>query len=257
MKVESQQPALSVFSLQSGKGLLERVCRHLGIAPGSHEERTFEDAEHKIRPLSSVREQDVYVLQSLYGDGTLSVNDKLARLLFFIGALRDAGARRVTAVTPYLCYMRKDRRTKPRDPLTTRYLAQLFEAVGTQCIVALDVHNPAAFENAFRIPAEHPSARADLVRSIIPLVGERPAVVVSPDAGGFKRAEAFRQMLERQLARPVGFGFVEKFRSEGVVRGSAVAGEFAGRVAVIVDDLISTGGTLVRAALACRERGAC
>jgi ribose-phosphate pyrophosphokinase len=153
--------------------------------------------------------------------------------------------------------MRKDRRTKPRDPLTTRYLAQLFEAVGTQRIVALDVHNPAAFENAFRIPTEHLSARAELVRSVIPLIGERPAVVVSPDAGGFKRAEAFRQVLERILARPVGFGFVEKFRSEGIVRGSAVAGDFAGRVAVIVDDLISTGGTLVRAALACRERGAC
>ena len=77
-------------------------------------------------------------------------NDKLCRLLFFIGALKDAGAARVTAVVPYLCYARKDRRTKPNDPVTTRYIAGMFEAVGTDCIVTLEVHNPVAFENAFR-----------------------------------------------------------------------------------------------------------
>ena len=79
-----------------------------------------------------------------------SANDKLCRLLFFIGALKDAGAARVTAVTPYLCYARKDRRTKPNDPVTTRYIAGMFESVGTDCVVTLEVHNPVAFENAFR-----------------------------------------------------------------------------------------------------------
>jgi ribose-phosphate pyrophosphokinase len=83
-----------------------------------HEEREFEDGEHKIRPLENVRRCDVYVVHSLYGEPTHSVNDKLVRLLCFLGALKDASAERVTAVIPYLCYARKDRRSKPRDPLS-------------------------------------------------------------------------------------------------------------------------------------------
>jgi ribose-phosphate pyrophosphokinase len=87
---------------------------------------------------------------SLHGGPTESANDKLCRLLFFIGALKDAGAARLTAVVPYLCYVRKDRRTEPNDPVSTKYMAGLFEAVGTDVVVTLGVHNPAAFENAFR-----------------------------------------------------------------------------------------------------------
>ena len=97
---------------------------------GTHEERGFEDGEHKIRPLIEVRRRDVFVIHSLYGDAEQSPNDKLCRLLFFIGALKDAGAERVTAVVPYLCYARKDRRTQSRDPVTTKYVARLFEACG-------------------------------------------------------------------------------------------------------------------------------
>ena len=99
---------------------------------------------------TSVEGADAYVIQSLHSGPSQSAADKLCRLLFLIGALKDAGAARVTAVTPYLCYARKDRRTKARDPVTTRYLANLFESVGTDMIVTLDVHNPSAFENAFR-----------------------------------------------------------------------------------------------------------
>jgi ribose-phosphate pyrophosphokinase len=247
---------VTVFSLASGRPLLERVCEHLGIAAGRHEERTFEDGEHKLRPLESVRGRDVYVVESLCGDEALSVDDKLVRLLFFIAALGDAGAGRVTAVAPYLCYARKDLRTRPRDPVTTRYVAALFEAVGTGRIVTVDVHNLAAYQNAFRIPSEHLTAAPALVDALAPLIGERPAVVVSPDAGGVKRADRFRQMLERRRGRPVTAAFVEKFRSEGIVRGGAVVGEVEDRVAIIVDDLISSGTTLVRAAAACRARGA-
>src|SRR5690606_1997980 len=116
----------------------------------------------------------------------------LCRLLFFIAALRDAGARRVTAVTPYLCYARKERRTKPRDPVTTRYLAALVEAAGASRVAAMDVHDLASFQNAFRIPAEHLEARPMLAAHVAGLAGDAPVVVVSPDAGGVKRAERFR-----------------------------------------------------------------
>lgn len=247
-------PAL--FALAGGRPLLERICGQLGTSPAQLEERDFEDGEHKLRPLESVRGRDAFVVQSLHGDARRSVDDQLVRVLFLLSVLRDAGARRLTMVAPYLCYARKDMRTKPRDPVTLRYLAQLFESAGAQRMVTLDVHNRAAYENAFRIPAEHLTAAPLLVQALLPLVGAADAVVVSPDAGGVKRAERFRQALERQLGRSVGFAFVEKFRSEGVLRGSRVAGDVQGRCAVIVDDLISSGRTLARAAAACRELGA-
>jgi ribose-phosphate pyrophosphokinase len=94
--------------------------------------------------------------------------------LFFIGALKDAGAARVTAVAPYLCYARKDRRTKPNDPVTTRYIARLFEAVGADVVVTLDVHNPAAFENAFQCRTVVLTARAFIRRLCVCLEGRAP-----------------------------------------------------------------------------------
>lgn len=120
---------IRLFSLDSDKAFAETVAEHLGLTVSRHEERDFEDGEHKVRPLESVRGQDVYLIQSLYSDPTLSVNDKLMRLWFLLGALKDAGAERLTMVAPYLAYARKDRRTKAQDPLSLRYLAQLFEAV--------------------------------------------------------------------------------------------------------------------------------
>ena len=247
-------PAL--FALDSGQPLLERVCNRLDIPPARHEEREFEDGEHKIRPLESVRGRDVYLLQSLYGDGDLTVNDRLMRTLTFLGALRDAGAARVTAVAPYLCYARKDVRTKPRDPLTHRYVASLFEAVGIDRMVTVDVHNPAAFENAFRVPTVHLTAAGSFADAFADLPADRDLVVVSPDAGGVKRAERFRQRFEARLDRPIDRAFVEKFRSKGEVTGGTLVGDVDGRIAIIIDDLISSGGTLARAASACLDRGA-
>lgn len=246
----------AVFSTGAGRAFVERVCRSLGVSPSRFEERNFEDGEHKTRPLESVRGRDVYVVESLHTDVGVSVNDKLVRTLFFIAGLRDGGARRVTLIAPYLCYARKDMRTKPRDPVNIRYVAQLFEAVGTDRVVTIDVHNRAAYENAFRIPAEHLTAASIFSDVFAPVIGSRDAVVVSPDSGGVKRAEVVRALLETRLRRPVSLAFIEKFRSEGVLRGGTVVGEVQGRVALLIDDLISSGRTLAMAAQACRERGA-
>lgn len=245
-----------IFALNTSRDFGERICAYLNLSLQSHEEREFEDGEHKARPLVNVRGRDVFVLQSLYGDAQQSVNDKLCRLLFFLGALRDASAARVTAVIPYLCYARKDRKSKPRDPVTTRYVAQLFEAMGVDRVMTMDVHNLAAFQNAFRLPTEHLEAKNLFVEYFAPLVMHDEVVVVSPDVGGVKRAEEFRLALSRKLNREVHNAFLEKYRSAGVVSGDAVIGDVAGKIAIILDDLISSGTTLTRAAVACQARGA-
>lgn len=245
-----------LFALSESRGFAEKVAAALGVSLGAHEERHFEDGEHKTRPLENVRGRDVFVIQSLYGEPENSVNDKLCRLLFFIGALKDASAERVTAVLPYLCYARKDRKSKSRDPVTTRYIAQVLEAVGTDRVVTLDVHNLAAYENAFRCRADHLEAKNLFVDYFARLVGNDEVAVVSPDVGGVKRADQLRQALAQHLGREAGSAFLEKYRSAGIVSGEAVVGEVAGKIAIIIDDLISTGGTILRAANACRQRGA-
>ena len=110
-------------------------------------------------------------MQSLYGEPGRSVNDKLVKLAFFLACLKDAAAGRVTAVIPYLAYARKDRKTQTRDPITTRYVAALLEAVGTDRVLALDVHSPAAFQNAFRCGTDHLEARPLFARHAAELAG--------------------------------------------------------------------------------------
>lgn len=250
--------SIQLFALGKNRELAKGVSERLRVPLSAHEEREFEDGEHKSRPLVNVRGNDVFVIQSLYSDAERSTNDRLMRLLFFLGALHDASAGRVTAVVPYLAYARKDRKTKPRDPVTTRYVAALFEAVGIDRMVVMDVHNPAAYQNAFRCHSDHLEAAPLFVEHLASsLRGSREDVVVlSPDAGGVKRAELFRQRLERVLERDVTSAFMEKQRSAGVVSGETLVGQVEGRTVIVIDDLISTGTTLARAALASKELGA-
>jgi ribose-phosphate pyrophosphokinase len=247
--------AARLFALDATAGLGAAIARSLDCSLAPHEERGFEDGEHKARPLENVAGADCYVVQSLHGGPDLSVNDKLCRLLFFIGALRDAGAARVTAVAPYLCYARKDRRTKPFDPVTTRYVGALFEALGAATVVTLEAHNPAAFENAFRGRAVSLPA-APLFVAWAAGLGPEPLCVLSPDPGGAKRAELFREALEARVGRPLGKAFADKHRSAGVVTGELLVGDVAGATVLLVDDLISTGGTVARAARAAMAAGA-
>lgn len=246
-----------LFALSETMALGRAMAEHLGVHLAAHEERQFEDGEHKIRALQSVRGADVYVVQSLASDASRSANDKLCRLLFFMGSLRDAGAERLTAVVPYLCYARKDRKTKARDPVTTRYIARLLESVGSDRVVTLDVHNLAAYQNAFQhCRSEHVSA-TELFSSYAADTLDRELVIVSPDAGGAKRADSLRVSLGQRIGVETPMAFMEKQRSGGVVSGStAVVGRVHGKTALVVDDLVSTGTTLVRAAEACLQAGA-
>jgi ribose-phosphate pyrophosphokinase len=244
-----------LFALAPSEALGRAIARDLGIELAEHEDRRFDDGERKTRPRVGVRGRDVYVVCSLYGSGAETVHDRLCRLLFFLGAVRASGAGRITVVAPYLCYTRKERKTNPRDPVTTQDVARLFEAVGVDRFLTVDVHNLPAYENAFRIAAEHLEAKLLFVARSRGL-GDRPITVVSPDPGGFHRAEAVRDALAEATGAQVELAMLGKYRHAGVLRSEAFVGEVAGRTAVIIDDLIVTGSTLVRAADACRSRGA-
>lgn len=246
----------ALFALNGSREFGERVARELKVPLGLHEEREFEDREHKARPFVSVRGKDVFVIHSLYGDSRQSGDDKPCPLLLFIGALKDAAAASVTAVTPYLAYARKDQKSQLRDPVTTRYVAAMFEALGSDAVTTIDVHNLAAFQNAFRCRTEHLTANKLLVDHFAPLLLHEEIVVVSPDAGGIKRAERFRKSLSKAIDKPVGSAFAEKYRSGGVVSGDMLVGDVNDKRAVIVDDIVSTGTTIARAARACRDHGA-
>ena len=246
-----------VFALSATHNLGRAIAEALGISLAPHEERDFDDGEHKARPLDKVFERDVYVVHSLFGEPGNSPNDKLCRLLMFMSTVRDAGAARVTAVIPYLAYARKDRRTQPQDPVTSRYVAALIEASGADRVIALEVHNAAAFDNAFRCPCVHLSADSLFLEHFSKrLPGNQPVVVVSPDVGGIKRAEKFRASLERSRGHPVSLAFLEKARSGGLMRPGRLAGDVADANVIILDDLISTGATLAHAAAQCRDHGA-
>lgn len=247
---------LSLFCLNASRSYADRVASHMDMKIALHEERNFEDGEHKARALTDVNGHDVYVIHSLYGDRQENVDEKLCKLLFFIGSLKDAGASCVTAVIPYLCYSRKDQRTQPHDPTTTRYVAAMFEAVGVDRVATIDVHNIAAFENAFRCRRENLKAKPLFIDYFGDLARGQDVVVVAPDFGGAKRAEDFRQDLAKRLGSDIELAVMEKYRSGAVVRGSTLIGNVLEKTAIIFDDLISTGGTLQRAAKACRAGGA-
>ncbi len=245
-----------LFAPQHSLALGSAIAAQLDASLSASEEREFEGGEHKMRPLVDVQGRHACVIQSLYGDSGGSANDKLCRLLFFIGALKDAGAAEVTAVVPYLAYARKDRRTQPRDPVTTRYVAAMFEAMGVDRVIAVDVHNEAAFDNSFRCQTLRIEAAESFAAALAQTIGDRKAVVASPDVGGIKRAQRMRDALANRLGRDVGFAFVEKRRALGIVSGEALVGAVEEADVVFYDDMIVSGGTILRAAKAARQSGA-
>lgn len=247
---------MKLFALNASRDFGQAVARTLGAELSPHEERVFEDGERKLRPMECVRGRDVYVVQGLHGGTDESVHDKLCALFFFAATLKDHGAARVTAVIPYLAYARKDRRTKPRDPVATRHTAALLEASGVDVVLTLETHNTAAYQNAFRIPAVHLEAHLLFTDFARDFAGDLPLAVASPDPGGVKRAQLFREALERRLDKDVAFAFLEKRRSGGELSGELFAGDVEGRAVLVVDDIIASGGTMVRAARACLSRGA-
>lgn len=244
-----------LFCLEPASPFAQALADGLDVTLSPHEERLFPDGERKLRPLVDPRGADAYVLHSLHGGPVDSPHDKLCWLLMFIATLKDHGAVRVTAVVPYLAYARKDQQTKPHDPLSLRYVAQMFDAVGVAQLIVLEAHNVAAFQNAFRCATVHLSAHHAFDALVRDIAG--PLAVVSPDPGGVKRVLLWREALEDELRRPVNFAMIDKRRSAGRLGGShLVAGDVEAATVLLLDDLIASGETMQRSAAALRRAGA-
>lgn len=245
-----------IFAPSESHALGLAASERSGIALASLEEREYAGGEFKLRPLQSVRDRTVFVVQTLAETQKSPIALRLVRLLFLIHALRDAGAERVVTVIPYLAYARKDRRTKARDPVYTRYVAQQLEAAGTDRVVLVDVHNASSVDNAFRVPVDHLSAMPMMAAHFIQHLPRGKLAVASPDIGGIRRAQLFRELLERNTGQEVELVFVEKRRDGEVLSGGTVVGNPRGRAAIVLDDLCSSGTTLIKAATALRAAGA-
>ncbi|MGZ3712346.1 MAG: ribose-phosphate diphosphokinase, partial [Bdellovibrionota bacterium] len=207
------EPNLSLFALPSSRPLAEGIAHRLGIPLSELREEQFPDGEKKISPMHSVERESVVLFQSLLGEAGHSPNEKICELLFLLHTLRDHGAREITLVAPYLAYARSDIRHDALDSLYLKSLAEMLESAGLGRLITLDVHNPAAFENAFRYCiAQNLEASSLFCKYLKKLEwSNAPLVVLSPDLGGIKRAAKFHTRLEQALGRTIQFSFLEKY----------------------------------------------
>ncbi len=236
---------MKLFSGTSNPILTQEVCTYLGIEPGKMTAKTFSDGETLIEIHENIRGGDVFVLQST----STPVNDNLMQLLIIIDALRRASAERITAIIPYYGYGRQDRKVKPRVPISAKLVADLITVSGASRVVSMDLH-AGQIQGYFNIPVDNIFA-APLLLKHIRSHFEDNLVIVSPDAGGVERARAFAKRLEASLA------IIDKRRDvPNVAEAMNIIGEVEGKTAVILDDMVDTGGTLTQAAAALKNRGA-
>ena len=236
---------IKVFTGTSNPELARRICEYLGIEPGRCEVSRFSDGEIFVEIKESVRGQDIYVVQSTCPPA----NDHLMELLLMLDALKRASATTITAVIPYYGYARQDRKVQPRTPISAKLVADLITTAGAHRVVTVDLH-AGQIQGFFNIPVDNLYAMPVLLEYIKSLE-DKNLVIVSPDAGGTERARQFAKRLECGLA------LIDKRRPRpNVAEVLNVIGEVEGKTAIIVDDMVDTGGTLVRAAQALKERGA-
>lgn len=250
------QPPL-IFGVDPQPALAQAVAKQLGLALAPHELRRFDDGEFKLRPLVCPAGRRCAIVTSLHADADTSPQDRLIRLLLLVTALRDHGAQEVSVIAPYLCYTRKDRRSQALDPVSLRALAQWLEASGATRLITVEAHDRAAFDNAFRIRAQSLPLHAVLGATALGLLDGGPLAIATPDTGGFKRAQLWREHWSSQAPVSAEVIVITKRRRAGELEGPArVCGELARGTVLLVDDLVASGATLARACEALRAAGA-
>ncbi|MDQ3045064.1 MAG: ribose-phosphate pyrophosphokinase [Chloroflexota bacterium] len=237
---------LTIFSGNANLALADDICAYIGIPRGRAEVFKFSNDNSFVRIGESVRQNDVFIIQSF----TTPVNDSIMELLIMIDTLKRASAGRITAVIPYYGYGRTDKKDQPRVPITARLIAKLIGTAGTDRVLTLDLH-AGQIQGFFDVPVDEMSAMSLTARYFVEKRLER-AVVVSPDLGNTKRARNFAEVLNASLA------VIEKRRVGNVDRSEVLnlIGSVENCPVVIVDDEIDTGGSIVQAAEVCLRNGA-
>lgn len=236
---------LQVFAGNAHSALAHAICEDLEVDLGRATVTQWKNGETRVKLEENVRGSDVFVIQPT----SHPVNHHLMELLLMIDALRRASATRITAVIPYYGYAKQEKKTSGREPISAKLVANLLTVAGATRVLTVDLHSP-AIEGFFDIPVDHLRATPLLARAIRHDIHD-DIVVVSPDAGGVVRAEDFRERATGSLA------IISK-QHPGADRTVTLemVGDVEGKTAVIVDDMISTGGTLLEGANLLRERGA-
>ncbi|GEL13134.1 ribose-phosphate diphosphokinase (phosphoribosyl pyrophosphate synthetase) [Lapidilactobacillus concavus DSM 17758] len=237
---------LRIFALNSNKPLAEKIADAVGVPLGKSSVTRFSDGEIQINIDESIRGCDIYLIQST----SAPVNDNLMELLIMIDALRRASAKTINAVIPYYGYARQDRKTRAREPITARLVADMLQRAGADRIVALDLH-AAQIQGFFDIPVDHLVGSPLLADYFLANHLEEGAVVVSPDHGGVSRARRLAEFLKAPIA------IIDKRRPRAnVAEVMNIIGNVKGKRAIIIDDMIDTAGTITLAAQALVDAGA-
>ena len=241
------QKRLMVFAGRSHPELAQRIAQHLGVELGGIELTSFANDESYCRYLESIRGADVFLVQT----GCRPVDQNLMELLLMIQAAKLASAKRITAVIPWFPYSRQDRKAKPREPISGRFVADMLQLAGADRVLTMDLH-AGQIQGFFAIPVDHMTALPLFARHFrdLGLHGEG-IVSVAPDAGRAKVAVRFAEMIEAD------FAIMNKTRpAHDVAAVTEITGRVRGKVALVGDDMITTGGTLLAGAGALMEQGA-
>ena len=236
---------MAVFTGNSNPVLAKKICEYLSLPLGGAEVKTFSDGEIQIEIIENVRLKDVFVLQSTCSP----VNDNLVELLLMIDAFKRSSARRITVVIPYFGYARQDKKVAPRVPISAKLVADMITLAGAHRVITMDLH-AGQIQGFFNIPVDNLFAAPVLIEYIQNNFRDE-LVIVSPDAGGVERARAFAKRLNVDLA------IIDKRRvAPNQAKAMAVIGDVTDKVAVILDDMTDTAGTLTEAAEAVMQAGA-
>ena len=237
---------IRIFSGNSNPALAQKICNCLSVPLGAARVRRFSDGEVMVEIGENVRGRDVYVVQSTCAP----TNDNLMELLVITDALKRASAATITAVIPYYGYARQDRKAAPRTPITAKLVADLITTAGVNRVVTIDLH-AGQIQGFFNIPVDNLYAAPVILNYLKDRFEGQQVVMVSPDAGGTERARAFAKRLQYTLA------VIDKRRTgPNVAEVMHLIGDVRDKIAIILDDMIDTAGTLTQAAKALKENGA-
>ncbi|APS41136.1 MAG TPA: ribose-phosphate diphosphokinase [Weissella thailandensis] len=242
-------PHLKIFSLSSNQPLAEKIAAAVGVELSKINIARFSDGEIQINIEESVRGDNVYIIQPT----SAPVNDSLMELLIMIDALRRASARSINVVMPYYGYARQDRKARSREPISAKLVANMLEMVGATRVLALDLH-ASQIQGFFDIPVDHMTGAPLLADYLITTgIADNNTVIVSPDHGGVTRARALAELLGSH--EPI--AIIDKRRPKAnVAQIMNIIGDVKGKRAIMIDDMIDTGGTITQGAQKLKDEGA-